>query len=85
MSPAILSLAEKLSTGCWRYLGDQLAPTVTRRVLSFDGARRPAIVADRLRRQSRAAEYRNGFHAEPLPIEAPISLMDRKDRRQDAG
>jgi len=83
MSPAILQLAEKLATGLGRYLNDQqLGAYRSKMGVSFDDARRAAIVADRLRRQRQAEELRNTFHAEPLPINAPIALMDRKDRRR---
>lgn len=86
MSPPILTLAEKLATGRGRYLSDQQLGAYRHQAgLSFDDARRAAIVADRLRRQRQASECLNTFHAKPLPIDAPISLLDRKDRRRGAG
>jgi hypothetical protein len=86
MSPAIISLAEKLATGRGRYLSDQqLGAHRHKAGLSFDDARRAAVLADRIRRQKQAEERRNDFHVVPVSLDAPISLMDRKDRRRGAG
>jgi hypothetical protein len=57
MSPAILQLAEKLATSRVRYLNDhQLGAYRSKAGVSFDDARRAAILADRLRRQRQAKD-----------------------------
>lgn len=83
MSPAILALADRLASAGKIHVSDQALAGYGRRFkVDFDDARKAAIVADRLRRQRQAAERRNGFHTEPLPPDAPIVLVDKKDRRR---
>jgi hypothetical protein len=80
MTDQIMTLAEGLAGGTGRYVDDKRLRAAGRKFgLSFDDARRAGIIADRLRRERQAAD---GLLVEAVRIDAPIALLDHKDRRR---
>lgn len=83
MTSEIMTLAERLASAGKTYLSDAALAGYARRFkVDPDDGRRAGIIADRLRRRRQIEEGRNTFSATPLPIDAPIELLARDDRRR---
>ena len=83
MSDHVMALAQRLASSGKIHISDTALAGYARRFnVDPDDGRRAAIIADRIRRRRQLDEGRNTFSAAPLPINAPIELLDRKDRRR---